>query len=181
MGPIEAKRIILDGLSIPDISAAAYDNPLVIDLLICQETVDEEVESNGTNIAQVPLYSKFVGLKLDLNIRGTVNDPLTLRWLLWKLPDGEALVSSLQDSNWHSSNDVQNNRELRANTLAKGMLLTNTSSGVNKLRVFIRRETLKRLGNLRENDTIRLAIAANASATTQATVFGFGTAYARLN
>lgn len=181
MGPIEAKRVILDGLTIPDISSVAYDNPLTIDLLRCTETVDEEVESNGTNIADCPLYSKFVGMKLNLMIRGTTDDELTLRWMLYKCPDGESLISSLQDSNFHSSNDIQNNRELRKMTLAKGMFLTNTSSGVNRMNVFVRRATLKRLGSLRENDIIRLQIAANSAATVQALVYGFGTLYVRMN
>lgn len=179
-GPIEAKRVILDGLTIPDISSVAYDNPLTIDLLECVETVDEEVESNGTTVADVPLYSKLVGMKLNLLLRGSVNDPLTIRWMLWKAPDGEALITNMVDANFHSSNDTPTNRELRKNTLAKGMLLTNNSSGVSRLNVFVKRQTLKRLGSLRENDIIRMTLCANAAATTQATVSGFGTLYCRL-
>lgn len=181
MGPIEAKRIILDALPIPDITSVAYDNPLAINLIVCQETVDEEVESNGTTIAEIPLYSRVVGMKLNLNVRSSVDDPLTLRWLLYKMPDGEVLISTLADANFHSSDDSPTQRELRGLTLAKGILMTNASSGVNRLQVFIKRETLKRLGRMRENDRLRLTIAANAAATTQAAVSGMGTIYTRLN
>lgn len=182
MGPLEAKRVLMDAVAIPDITSVAYDNPIAMDLIVCQETVDEELESNGlANIAQVPLYSKLVGMKLHLQIRGSVDDPLTLRWMLYKMPDGESLITSLIDANFHSSDDNATQRELRGVTLAKGILLTNASSGVNRLSMFVRRMTLKRIGSLRENDKIRLLVAANVAATTQATISGFGNLYVRLN
>lgn len=181
MGPIEAKRIILEAITIPDITTVPYDNPIAIDLIVCQETVDEEIETNGTNVAQVPLYSKIVGMKLNLFIRGAVDEPLTLRWMLYKMPDGETLITSLIDANFHSSDDNATQRELRGLTLAKGILLTNVSSGTNRLSVFVRRKTLQRLGALRENDRWRFILAANGSATIQATISGMGTIYTRMN
>lgn len=181
MGPIEVKRIILDDLSIPDISSVAYDNPLGITLIQANESVDEEVESNGSTIATARPYSKIVSMKLRLLIRGTVNDPLTIRWMLLKRPDGEVLITSLADSSFHTSDDTATQREVRANTLAKGMFLTNSSSGISHLNVFIRRKTLLRLGSLRENDTWVLLLAANAAATTQPKVSGMGAIYVRMN
>lgn len=181
MGPIEVKRILLDDIDIPDITSVPYDNPIAIVLLQGNEAVDEEVESNGTTVATARPYSKIVGFKLRLVIRGTVNDPLTIRWMLYKRPDGESLITSLIDANFHSSDDTAVARELRKNTMAKGMMLTNVSTGTNSMNVFVRRKTLQRLGAIRENDTWVLILAANAAATTQASIYGFGSLYVRMN
>lgn len=181
MGPVEAKRIVLDGISIPDKTAANYDNPVTISLLVCQESVDEELESDGTNVAQVPLYSKIVGFKFNGYIQGPVADALNCRWMLYKDEDGEAPVTSLADGFFHSSNDTATLRELRARTLAKGMIHLNQSQGSTRLNLFIRRSTLKRLGSLRENDRIRLLLAIDGSPATQPAVYGFGALYCRLN
>lgn len=185
MGPIEAKRVIFNAEDIPDYTSAAFDNPVKYDLLICQETVDEEVESDGSSIAQVPLYSRLVGMKMQMFIRGSVATPGVIRWMICKLPDGEDLITSigsgLTDAAFHSSNDSPNMRELRATTLAKGMILTNESSGVTRFPAFIRRQTLRRLGRLRENDKISLYLANSVQPATNPTLHGFGTLYCRLN
>lgn len=181
MGPIEVKRIQLDDLSVPDISAVSYDNALSIPLIVAQESVDEEIESDGTSIAQCRPYSKIVGFRLQLFIRFTGADPITIRWMLEKQPDGEALHTGLDDTIFHSSNDTPTNREIRKNTLAKGIVLSNLSSGVSRLNVFVRRTTMKRLGALRENDRWRLLLTMNTSVTTQPKVFGIGQLYVRMN
>lgn len=179
MGPIEAKRINFDNLAIPARSSVAYDNPLVIPLVICQETVDEEVESNGTNIAQVPLYSKIVGMKLNLQL---FNNAATggdrIRWALVKYPDGENLMADLSDTYWHNSDDNPTMREIRATTLSMGFTVASDRTA-RALNIFVRRKTLQRLGKLREND--RLALKLAVSGTGAAAISGFGTLYARMN
>lgn len=178
MGPIEAKRLVLDNVTIPARTASDYDNPLQIGLVVCQETVDEEVESTSATIAQVPLYSKVVGLKMNLMIHAAASTD-RFRWMLYKRPDGEGLITTgLVDAIFHSSDDAQNNRELRANTLAKGFFVGSDKTA-GRLPLFVKRSTLKRLGNLRENDRIELIIAKSGAST--ANITGFGTTYVRLN
>lgn len=177
MGPIEAKRIILDAATVPARSSVAYDNPLTIGLLTTGETTDEEVESNGTTIAEARNYSKIVGIKGSFEIHSlTAGD--RVRWMLVKDVDNEGAITSLADATFHSSNDDPTTRELRARTLAKG-IITGTDRTGKRIPFFIRRKTLRRLGSLRENDRIELVLAVSGSNT--ASLTGFGTIYVRAN
>lgn len=179
MGPIEPKRILLDNVAIPARTSVAYDNPVTIGLLTSTESVDEELESDGTNIAQVRPYSKVVGMKLNLQI---FNNAATggdrIRWMLVKDVDNEGALSSLVDANFHSADDTPTARELRARTLAKGFL-TCSDRTAQRLSVFVRRKTLQRLGALRENDRFELLLAVSGSGA--AAISGFGTIYVRMN
>lgn len=174
-----SKRIQLSALTIPDVSAADYDNPLSIDLVEAVETMDEEQESDGTNVADVPLYSRLMKMRLQC-ILSAFSAQTLIRWALYKKPDGEALVTSLADSNFHSSNDVQNNREFRKYTLAKGMLMVTAQSAGRSFTPFIRRDAWKRASPMREGDKLCLLIAKNAAGTT-GQLDGFGTIWARAN
>lgn len=177
MGPIEAKRVVLTNLAIPAETAADFDNPLQVDLLVAQETVDEELESDGTNIAQVRPYSKVVGMKLNLVTHGWTAGTI-VRWMLVKDTDNEIAPTSLADANFHSSNDSPTLRELRAMTLAKGFFVASDKTA-SKVNIFVKRKTLKRLGNMREQDRLTLCIA--QSSTDNGKITGFGTLYVRMN
>lgn len=180
-----AKRVLLPGLTIPDVTAADWDNALTIDLLECVEAQDEEVESDGTAIADAPLYSRLTAFKLRLTIIGPVGagSANVFRWLLYKKPDGEAIAGtdlSAAGATFHSSNDTPTAREVRKMTMAKGVVYTNSSTGITGVRIFISRAAMKRISPLRENDRISLLIAKDALGTT-ATLHGFGTLYIKAN
>lgn len=177
MGPIEAKRILVNRLSIPAKTSADFDNPLRLVLLTTGETINEELISDGTNIAEAKVYSKLVGMKLRFSIQG-LGSSSVLRWILMKEPDGEDLTSTLTDEFFHGSTDTPTNRELRANILSKGIFTGSDRTGA-VLMPFVRRSTLKRLGNLRENDRISLVLAHNESSAMNIT--GMGTLYVRMN
>lgn len=177
MGPIEAKRVIINDLAIPAQSAAAYDNPLTVQLLTCKETVDEELESNGSNIAEVPLYSKLVGMKMNFVIHGGTSGNI-YRWMLFKNEDADVSLAGLQDDTFHTSNDTETFRHFRERTMAKGFFVASDKTAT-RLNLFVKRKTLKRLGNLRENDRITLVIAQDGGQA--AALTGFGTLYVRLN
>lgn len=178
-----AKRIVLGGVTVPDITAADWDNPVGIDLAVCQETMDEQLESDGTNVAQVPLYSRLTAIKLNLQVVGPSSNSVVHRWILHKLPDGEELIADnlrLAGANFHSSNDEPAHREMRKYTLAKGILITNSSTGVTPLRIFVKRAAMKRVGPFRENDVLRLDIAKDQTGISSA-LHGFGTLYFKAN
>lgn len=182
-GTILAKRVILGGVTIPDVTAADWDNPVQIPLAVCQETMDEELESDGTNTAQVPLYSRLVGLKLNLQVVGPSSASVVHRWMLHKLPDGEELITDanrLTNTGFHSSDDTNPFREFRKMQLAKGMLITNSSTGVTPLRIFVKKAAMMRVAPMRENDVIRLDIAKDQTGIAS-TIHGFGTLYFRAN
>lgn len=181
-GQILAKRVILSGLTIPDVTAADWDNPLQVGLISCQETIDEEEESDGTNVADVPLYSKLVGLKLQLTVLGATSTTNVYRWMLHKLPDGEELITDANRlaGNFHSSDDTNPMREFRKMCMAKGMVVTNPNTAVTRLNVFVKRSAMKRVSPLREGDIIRLDIAKDTAGTTSL-LHGFGTLYVRAN
>lgn len=139
--------------------------------------MDEEVESDGTNTADCPLYSKILSIRLKAQLNAATSS--LLRWILYKAPDGESLVSNMV-SQWHSSDDSPTQREIRKNTLAKGMIRVAADRQVAFLSPFIKRKTLARIGSLSENDKIILTIAKDAAGS--AVGFdGFGQAYVRAN
>lgn len=176
-----AKRIIFNDEVIPDVSAADFDNPLQINLAVCQEAQGEGTTTDGTNINTVPLYSKFVGLKVNLMVRDSSGAANTVRWMLHKLPDGEELITDanrLTDTGFHANTDDSTFRELRKCTLAKGIAYPDANRGQTGLRVFIKRDALKRNSLMREDDVIRLDLAKAATGTT-CTLSGFGTMYFR--
>lgn len=178
MGTTIVKRIVtpIAGLTIPDITATDFDNPLEFVLVECLETMDEEAISDGTVIADVPIYSRLKSMKLNLHISG-VSAQTEFRWLLYKEPDGESLVTNLA-AQFHQSDDTPTGRELRKQTLAKGMFVVNTADLARTLPIFVKRSTFARLGGMKENDRITLVIAKNAAGTT-ATLHGFGNIYVK--
>lgn len=180
MGPIEAKRILLDNVAIPARSSVAFDNPVTIGLLETNTgTTNEEEESNGSDIADVPQYSKIVGMKLNLQLfNNSATGGDRIRWMLVKDVDNEGALTSLVDANFHSSDDTPTARELRARTLAKGFV-TASDRTAQRLSVFVRRKTLQRLGSMRAGDRLELVLA--VSGTGAAAISGFGTLYVRMN
>lgn len=179
-----AKRVLWTNVSIPDVSAADYDNALVSNLLECTETMDEEVESTGASggaIADAPLYSRMLSMKFNINLTAATAGTW-VRWMLIKRPDGEtnAATSGLLDATFHSSDDTQAARELRANTLAKGMTLVPVDRQVARVPIFVKRSTLRRLSPLKEGDLISLCFAKDGTGTT-AQINGFGTIWIKAN
>lgn len=174
-----AKRIVLDGLTIPDVTSVSFDNPLVVPLIVCQESMNEETESNGTAIAEVPLYSRLTSMRMRTMVHG-MSTGSVIRWILQKAPDGEQLTTSLVDASFHGSDDTQNQREARKYTLAKGMIFVNPNNQSAPLPVFVKRKTWARASPMRENDRINLIIAKDAAGTT-GNLSGFGTIWARAN
>lgn len=172
-----SKRVLLDKLTIPDITSADYDNPLVVPLLTCIEAQDEELESNGSDIATAPLYSRLVAIKLRLGVHA-FSAQTVFRWMLWKSPDND--LTPNMTTNFHSSNDTITDREIRKMVLAKGIVISNSSSVVNSVPIFVKRAAMLRAGPLRENDRINFQIAKDAAGTT-ANLTGFGTLWVKAN
>lgn len=178
-GIILAKRVLLDELAIGAESAVNFDNPTQVGLAICQEAQDEEVISDGTNVAQVPLYSRLVALRLNLFVRGASG--ANFRWILHKLPDGEELVADATrlTTGFHSMSDSPAQREFRKLQMAKGFFPMDSSGLKTNVPIFVRKSALRRVAPLRENDVIRLDIASSSSSSSS--ISGFGTLWFRAN
>lgn len=179
-GILLSKRVILNRVAIPDVSATDWDNPVNIGLLETKETMDEEEESNGSAIADIPLYSRVVSMRLNLMISSA--DSHYIRWVLHKRPDGEAtnITSSMIDANFHGADDTEDNREFRKYCLAKGLIKTSADRLQQPLRIFVRKQAWKRCSPMRENDTLHLTLAKESTGTTSE-ISGFGTIYVRAN
>lgn len=175
-----SKRVILDSVALSDASAANFDTSTNINLLDCLEAQDEELSSNGTNIATCPLYSRVTSMRLNLIVRATTAS--MVRWVLHKRPDGEtnAYTTSLVDSTFHGAADTQAMRELRKYTLAKGMFVISPDRQATNVRIFVRRKAWARASPMRENDRITLTLAKDTAGTT-GTIDGFGTIWVRAN
>lgn len=174
------KRVLLDDLTVPAITSAAYDNPLIIDLVECTEAMDEEVESDGSAIADVPLYSRISAMKLRIMLQtAAAPGAIRARWALVKKPDGESLVTSLVEGLFHSSNDTPTGREVRKYMLAKGIVGLSNNNLVTPVKVFVSRQAWKRASPMRENDKIAFIIAQSSNATIK--LSGFGNLYCKAN
>lgn len=186
MGTTLVKRGEFNQVTIPDVTSVDFDNPLTIDLLACQEGIEEEIESTGgttpgTDVAVVPVYSRLVSLKLQLAIVGATGTANFVRWVLFKSPDNDVSITSLANNNsWNASNDTQVARELRKYTMAKGFVITNPSSATGFVRAFVRRSNMRRMGPFREGDRIKLVLAKD-SAGTACTLSGMMNAYVKAN
>lgn len=180
-GIILTKRVILDSILINDVTSASYDNPTSVNLLECTETMDETAESDGTTIADAPLYSRIVGFKLNFYVKaGAATD---IRWMLHKLPDGEELITDanrLTNTGFHSSDDDSTFREFRKMQISKGFFGISSDRLQARIPIFVKRKALARVSPLREGDIIRFDIAKHADGTT-ATLNGFGTIYLKAN
>lgn len=177
------KRAVFNRLTIPDITSADFDNPLEIDLINCIDDatgIDEQVESDGTNIAQVPLYSRLTSMRLQCILEGSTSVSTMIRWYLYKKPDGESLRTTLAGVAFNSSDDTPTERELRKYNIAKGMLVLNPSSAIGNLRVFVSKSAMARISPFRENDRLTLLFAKAAEGTT-CSVSGFGSLRFRAN
>lgn len=175
MGLIHVNRVLCDELSIPAKTTNAWDNPLAISLIKCQETVDEEIEADGTNPTECYPGDSVVALKLKAWIHGNLTSASLLRWMIVKRPDGETLIANTTSliTAFHSSNDTASDREWRANILAKGILNPSTGDAKSGLNFFVKRKTLKRLlGYMRENDSCSLLIATNGASAHTITIMG---------
>lgn len=178
MGITLAKRILVDNATIPDVTSVSFDNPLEVPLIECLETMDEEVESDGAGaIADVPLYSRFISIKLKCIVNAQQTN--TFRWMLYKEPDGESLVTNLA-TQFHTSDDNPTAREVRKYTLAKGWFVVNPSSLIREFTIRPRRSALARCSPMRESDRITFVIAKDSNSTTSI-LHMMGTAYVKAN
>lgn len=177
-----AKRVLISGVTIPDVTSVDWDNPLDINLLECVEAMNEETVSlgDGSAVADAPLYSRITGMKLDFKILGSTSVTNVYRWLMYKKPDGESLISSLVQTSFHSSTDSPTQREMHKMTIAKGMVISNPSTAIANLRVFVSKAALKRIAPLRENDALAFLIAKDTAGTTSL-LHGMGNIYVRAN
>lgn len=177
--PMTVKRFVIDELSVPADGGTNFSVPLVIPLLTSVDGgTNAETESDGTNIAECNPYSRVVKIKGSLKVIGLSSGDV-IRYMLYKDEDNEGMVTSLQ-TQFHNSNDDASNRELRARILSKGILVPGSGGYVTINLGAIRRKTLRRLGLMKENDRIELAIAGN-DASSPGTVNGFGSIYVREN
>lgn len=173
-----AKRIVLDNLTVPDVTTTDFDNPLDVDLLQCIEAQDEEQISDGTVVADAPLYSRITSFKFTGFM--WAGAATTVRWLLIKDQDGDEQLTALANASFHGSNDTPVFREARKNTIAKGTFRLPADRLQSNFRVFVSRKALARISPLRENDKLRLMVAKDAAGTT-ASLNGFGTIYIKAN
>lgn len=175
-----AKKVELDAVTIPAESAANYDNPLVVPLLTCLEAQDETLESNGTTIATIPLYSRLIAMRLQFNVlAGAASQGF--RWILFKNVDNDTTVTSLANNSgfFHDTNETDAARAMRGLTIAKGFFISNASSNVNRVPIFVRKDAMKRISPFREDDRLTFVIAQNSG--TGASLHGFGTLWVKAN
>lgn len=176
MGRIEPKRILLSQVGLTSRGAAVFDATKKIDLLVASETVNEETVSDGTNVAETKMYSRVVGMKFNFTLTPLASGEV-IRWMLYKNVDSDITLNDLVDNNFHSSQDTTDLRQLRSVTLAKGVVYGTDRTSA-KIKAFVRRSTLHRLGSLRENDKLTLVLATTSNAT-GCKIDGFGTIYVR--
>lgn len=176
------KRVLVHRSSIADITSVDFDNPTNLTLLSCAEAQTESDVSDGSAVADVPLYSRITSLKLRAWVEGSTSASIMHRWVIYKSPDGDLTASTLANGGgfFHDSVETATAREMRKNILAKGILITNPSTALTISNIFVSRAALRRIRSLREDDSIKFAIAKAAEGTTT-TVTLMGQFYVKAN
>lgn len=122
--------------------------------------MDEEVEAIDGTPAQVPLYSKIVSLRLNCHVIGSAAG--FYRWSLAKSPDGD-LTAANYNTNWQTSNDDPTAREVRSTMLAKGLIFVAPDKLATRVPIFVKRQSLRRLGSMSEGDLLKFTISKDAA------------------
>lgn len=183
-GIVIAKRVNVVKFTVNDVTSADFDNPVTFDLLACTEANDPQIESTGgttagTDVATCPVHSKIIGIKLHTMVHGSSAGGEILRWAILKNPDND-ITTANANTDWHNSDENTEAREVRANQLAKGQLIVSPNNLQTPLKLFIKRQTLRRLGTMTEADRIKFVCSKDATGTTlQVTMWG--TIYIRAN
>lgn len=172
------KRVdIGTAVAITDGTTIDYDTPTFIPLLVCQEAVNEETESDGTNVAETTIGSRMVNIKLNLIVNA--GGQAGYRWMLIRDQDNdlEANITSLGTGGFfNSANQSPTQAAINRNIIAKGQFRIMGDGLTARIPVFIRKKTLIRCGTLRENDRLKLIIAASNAGTTH-NLSGWGNIY----
>lgn len=181
-GIVLAKRILLHDFLIPDVSSVDFDNPVEFEIAGATATQAEEVESTGgttlgTDVATVPLYSKLLSMRLNLMFRAA--NATMVRWMLVKNTDNDRTAAAF-NTDFHSSNDSGDSREVRKLILSKGFVNIPSDKLAAPLRVRISRKALQRAAPMRDGDRLQFVLSKEAAGTT-ATLSGFGTMWFRAN
>lgn len=164
-------------MAINDGTTIDYDTPTFLPLLVCQESINEETESDGTNVAETTIGSRIVALRLNFIINAS--GQAGYRWMLIRDQDNdlEANITSLGTGGFfNSANQSPTQAAINRNILAKGQFRIMGDGLTARIPIFVRKKTLQRCGNLKENDRLKLIIAASNAGVTHA-LSGFGNIY----
>lgn len=181
-GIVLPKRLLLHDFLIPDVTSVDFDNPVEFDILSCNEGQDENIESTGgttagTDVAQIPLYSRLLSFKTNLMFRAA--NACMVRWMLVKNDDNDFSAGNF-NSAFHSSNDDATTKAIHKLTMAKGFVNIPSDKLAAPLRIFVKRSAMKRVSPMKEDDKISMVFSKEAAGTT-ATLSGFGTFYVKAN
>lgn len=160
----ELRRVVIHGATIPDITAADFDNPLTETLVTAEETVDREVEAIDGTPAQVPRECHLTAIKLQGHVRSAASGNEVVRWMLVKNIQDDLTGAGFM-TRWQDSEASVTAKYVRGATIAKGQLQINANT-VTPLKCFIRRSALRRNSFLNEDDDIAFVIAKDATGTT---------------
>lgn len=183
-GRIINVRVNVVKFSIPDVTSADFDNPVAYDLLVGAEAQAHEVEATGgttagTDVPQVPIYSKVVALRLQTMVHGSSAGGEIVRWQLARNPQNDLSAANF-NTGWHTADDDVTNREVRKYQIAKGQLIVSPNNLQTPLNLFIKKKTLLRNGNIREGDRLKMVFSKDATGTTLS-VTQWGTIWLRAN
>lgn len=183
MGTTLVKRMLLPGLTIPDVTTNDWDNELTVTLARADSSPADDSETliaDGTLIPIVPPHSRLTGVRLDFKVIGATSVVNVYRWMLVKNPDGDVIVSDLSDSGgqFHHSAATPSGREQRKYIIAKGIFLTNPNTAVGSLRIPVSRGAMRRINPFRPDDTLVFHIAKDTAGTTSI-LHGMGQLYFR--
>lgn len=177
--------MLLPGLTIPDITSEDWDNELTVTLARADSSPADESEglvADGTLIPIVPPHSRLVSLRLNFKVLGAASTQNVYRWALVKNPDGDSILTNMSTTaqTFHAASLTPTTREVNKYTLAKGIAVTNPSTAISNLNVFVKRSAMRRVSGFKADDTLTFHIAKDTAGTTSI-LHGMGTLYFRAN
>jgi len=138
--------------------------------LVSSDDPDYEVGGDFATACQCEEGAVVKSIKLTGTLIGGAAD--TFRWILFKSPN--ALLDSMVPNDLFSNNPSANQMLLRKNTIGFGAGVIPSDAVLRNIRFFVRRKALQRLGQLHEDDNLRLRIT-NDDASTDFQFRGYGT------
>lgn len=140
-----------------------------IPLLTSNDDPDYEVGGDFATSCQCEEGAIIKDINLRLNISGGAND--TYEWMLIKSPN--ALLDASLPATVFSNDPVANTQLLRKNCLAYGAGVIPADNQERNVRVFVRNSALRRIGQMHEDDNLRIRFR-NHDAATAMTLRGYG-------
>lgn len=131
-------------------------------LLTVDDDPDYDLTTDGTNVAEAQARSRLTGIKLDMGLTPSSAGE-TMEWMLFKSPDG--VLNATTPATLFTADVSTSTLALRKNVVAYGLFRASANTDARQARIRIKRAAMRRIAQLKDGDSLRLAITHSADST----------------